>query len=259
MSSRALPCALLLCVMCCAASSVAHAAGTRTGRLGMMLDVHGYMTPAGVLVPLRGIAEWLGAAVEYRPPAVTVRLGERSVALTLGAETATVDGRRVTLGVPARVIGNVTCVPVRFIAEALACDVQYLGRSDQTEVTGHIRHVRLRAANGEAVVLVHAAPPDVVAGIVAAAEAAAGDARFGFDYLLEVTKTADDWAKAHQPTWLDGHGFAQQWRTGFYRRSGGAWKRIALSSRVSYAPEDLDALGIPLSVAKSLGVEIEDW
>lgn len=256
MSPRTLPCALLLSVVCCAMLGTAQAAGTRTGRLGILVDVHGYMTPKGVLVPLRGIAEWLGATVEYKPPVVTVQLGERSVALTLGAETVEVDGRRVKLSVPARVIGNMTCVPVRFVAEALGCDVQYISRSDQTEATGHIRHVRVRAANREAVILVHAASPDVVAGIVASAEAAGSVERMGFDYVLGVTKTAGDWAKAHQPSWRDDHGFAQHWRTGFYRRSGGAWKRVALSSRVSYALEDLDMLGIPLSVAKSLGMEI---
>ena len=82
-----------------------------------------------LLVPLRGIFEALGAQVEWDAPTRTVRARSASseMLLPLGSRTATVDGRTVTLDVPADVVGGRTLVPLRFVAEALGAEVRWDG------------------------------------------------------------------------------------------------------------------------------------
>jgi len=234
------------------------AAAPRIGRCDVLLDAHGYNTGKGVVVPLRPVAEWLGATVTYRKPSVEVRLGDRVVSLKVGAREAVVDGKPKALSASAKVYGGTLCVPVRFVAEALGCAVEYVTGTERTEVVGHIEHVVVRAKSRQVRVLVHEAPPDVVAAIVAADVAKHGAAGRGTEYLLQVTRTAGNWAKAHEPDWMDAYGFGQHWRTGFYRKEGRGWVAVASSSRVSYARDDLKQMGVPVEVARALGSEVED-
>lgn len=256
MKSRVTLTTLAVVVAC--ALSVAASAETRTGRCDVLLDAHAYNTGSGVVVPLRPIAEWMGAEVEYRAPVVEVRLGRRVVSLKVGARQATVNGQVKKLATPAKVYGSVLCVPVRFVAEALGCEVEYMSEGSQVEVTGYIDHVLVSGGGNQARVLVHSVPPDVTAAIIAAHEREAGDEGRGFDYLIGVTRRAGDWAKAHQPDWWDDYGFGQHWRTGFYHRTGSGWEFVSSSSRVSYARDDLERMGIPVEVARALGSEIEE-
>lgn len=80
-----------------------------------------------VLVPLRGIFEEMGATVEWRPATRTVLAasGSTLVELQIGSRIAQVDGRPVTLDVPAMIIGGRTLVPLRFISESLGAAVQW--------------------------------------------------------------------------------------------------------------------------------------
>ena len=80
-----------------------------------------------VLVPLRGVLEKMGAFVEWAPATRTVvaQRGNTHVELPVGSQTATVDGRQVTLDVPAAVMGGSTMVPLRFVGEALGADVRW--------------------------------------------------------------------------------------------------------------------------------------
>src|SRR5258708_1755566 len=70
-----------------------------------------------VLVPLRGIMEKLGAYVGFDGSTRTVTASKSGVdmSLRLGDRHATVNGRDVTLDVPAQEISGSTMVPLRFV------------------------------------------------------------------------------------------------------------------------------------------------
>ncbi|MCI3922946.1 stalk domain-containing protein [Paenibacillus sp. TRM 82003] len=84
------------------------------------------------LVPLRDIFEVLGASVSWDPATneVTATKGtgseQTTVKLTLNSETAYINGREVTLSVPAQTVNNRTVVPLRFVSEALGADVKWV-------------------------------------------------------------------------------------------------------------------------------------
>lgn len=80
-----------------------------------------------VLVPLRGIFEKMGATVEWQPVtrSVVAARGSTLVELQIGSRIARVDGRPVTLDVPAMIIGGRTLVPLRFISESLGARVDW--------------------------------------------------------------------------------------------------------------------------------------
>ena len=84
------------------------------------------------LVPVRLIAEKLGAAVTWVPDTRQVLILEsgRNIVLTLGSSTALVNGQTVELpgGVPAGVVKwdglESTMVPLRFVSEQLGATVR---------------------------------------------------------------------------------------------------------------------------------------
>lgn len=80
-----------------------------------------------VMVPLRGVLEQMGAFVGWDPATRTVfaQKSGTDVQLSIGSRTATVNGRTVTLDVPAQIIGGSTMVPLRFLSEALGSEVAW--------------------------------------------------------------------------------------------------------------------------------------
>lgn len=78
-----------------------------------------------VLVPLRAIFESLDATVDYDSASKTItgRQNDRLIILRINDKTASVNGKKVTLDVPASIIKGSTLVPVRFIGESLGADV----------------------------------------------------------------------------------------------------------------------------------------
>ncbi|WP_186438480.1 copper amine oxidase N-terminal domain-containing protein [Cohnella terricola] len=89
------------------------------------------------MVPLRGIFEALNARVQWNQKAQTVTATKRdtTVVLTLGAKTATINNKVVTLDSPARAIHGRTMVPVRFVSEALGDDVAWDKLSQSVLIT----------------------------------------------------------------------------------------------------------------------------
>ncbi|MEG1721173.1 MAG: N-acetylmuramoyl-L-alanine amidase family protein [Pseudoflavonifractor sp.] len=85
------------------------------------------------LVPVRAVAEPLGATVLWAPETrqVILRKGSSTIVLTLGSATALVNGKETLLpdGVPACVIkykgSEATMVPLRFVSEALGAQVTW--------------------------------------------------------------------------------------------------------------------------------------
>lgn len=79
------------------------------------------------LVPVRFIAESLGAKVGWneKTSTVAVTAEQKAVAMTLGSRTMTVDGRETTLDVAAESINGRTFIPLRALAEAFGKKVFY--------------------------------------------------------------------------------------------------------------------------------------
>ena len=80
-----------------------------------------------VMVPLRGVLEKLGAYVDWVPSTRTVvaTRGDLDIQLPLGGRTARVNGRSVSLDVPAMSMAGSTMVPLRFVGETLGATVRW--------------------------------------------------------------------------------------------------------------------------------------
>ncbi len=83
------------------------------------------------LVPVRAIFETLGAEVYWDGDTQTVlsQKGETFVQFKIGSNIMTINGRDITLDVPAQILNDRTLVPVRAIAEAYGCKVDWDGGS----------------------------------------------------------------------------------------------------------------------------------
>ncbi|MGV3617055.1 MAG: stalk domain-containing protein [Fimbriimonas sp.] len=90
-----------------------------------------------VMVPLRGVMERLGAYVSYNAAGrtVTATRGDVDLQLRIGDRIATVNGRQVTLDVPAQEYQGSTLVPLRFMGEALGADVRWDGAVQAVVIT----------------------------------------------------------------------------------------------------------------------------
>ena len=120
--------ALVLCI----ATSMA---ATRVELNGnpVSFDVAPFQVAGRTMVPMRAIFEALGAEVEWNASSqtVTATRGATNVRLTIGRTTARVNGRNVSLDVPAMVRRGSTMVPLRFVSEALGANVEWI-ESSQT-------------------------------------------------------------------------------------------------------------------------------
>ena len=130
---------LILCI--CVVAELAVAEPTS------VLTVQG-----STLVPLRYIAQWLGASVAFDADtrAISLAVGERRASLRLDSPEALVDGEPLRLSVAATERGGVTYVPLRFVAEALGAEVSW----HQQAACATVRH----PSTGEVLVLAADAP-----------------------------------------------------------------------------------------------------
>lgn len=89
-----------------------------------------------VVVPVRAVAEALGAQVEWesRSRQVTLRREGREVRAWVGATAAWRDGVRYRLDVPPFIQGGRLLVPVRFFAEGLGAAVQWDGATREVHI-----------------------------------------------------------------------------------------------------------------------------
>ena len=90
-----------------------------------------------VLVPLRGVFEKIGAFVDWVPETRTVvaQKGDIDVELTVGSPSAVINGKRVVLDTPAKILTGSTMVPLRFLGEALGADVRWDAGSRTVMIT----------------------------------------------------------------------------------------------------------------------------
>lgn len=85
------------------------------------------MIQGRVMLPLRAIFEALGASVNWdsKSQTVTGYKEDTTVVLKMKSKVATINGKSVTLDVPAQILRGRTMVPVRFVSEALGQDVDW--------------------------------------------------------------------------------------------------------------------------------------
>ncbi|MDO4552575.1 MAG: N-acetylmuramoyl-L-alanine amidase family protein [Bacillota bacterium] len=79
------------------------------------------------LIPARALFEGMGGEVLWDGEArmVTILWGSYRIQLTIDSTTAFVNGAQETLDVPATIINDRTLIPVRFVAEAIGCTVDW--------------------------------------------------------------------------------------------------------------------------------------
>lgn len=101
------------------------------------LDVAPFIDKGRTFVPFRFIGESLGAQVGYTTDAsgkvatVSYKLGSTSITLYIGSKNAVVNGKTVKLDVPPQIVQGRTVVPIRFVTEALGCQVDWDGEKQE--------------------------------------------------------------------------------------------------------------------------------
>jgi hypothetical protein len=78
-----------------------------------------------VMVPVRGVFERLGGEIlwDQRTRTVTGAEGDNKFTLRVGRRQAFVNGQRVPLDAPPRVVNGAVYVPLRFVSEAMGAKV----------------------------------------------------------------------------------------------------------------------------------------
>lgn len=76
-------------------------------------------------VPLRSVAEWMGADVSYRRGVITATRDTNVLVLAVGRDEASIDGRIRALDAPPFMAGSITFVPLRTFADAFGARVVY--------------------------------------------------------------------------------------------------------------------------------------
>ena len=99
-------------------------------------DASPYIENDRTMVPIRVISESLGAEVEWDQETLTAAISKdgQTVNITIGSDTAEVNGESQALDAPAALLMSRTYVPVRFIAESLGWDVEWNGETYTVEI-----------------------------------------------------------------------------------------------------------------------------
>lgn len=93
----------------------------------LKLDSQPVLLNNTTLVPMRSIFEALEINVEYNPETkqIIANKADTIIELTLNQNTAQINGSFITLNVAPQSINNTTFVPLRFISEALNCNIDW--------------------------------------------------------------------------------------------------------------------------------------
>ena len=79
------------------------------------------------LLPMRSLFESLGATIEWnqQTKTVTATKDKQTIVLTIGSKQTKVNGKTITIDVPALIIDERTYIPVRFVTESLGAKVEW--------------------------------------------------------------------------------------------------------------------------------------
>ncbi|MDF2628305.1 MAG: hypothetical protein K0R39_2136 [Symbiobacteriaceae bacterium] len=147
---RRLLAALTLAITLITGSFSAQAAdnGIRVRLNGQLLSVDVITQNGFSMVPVRAVSEMLGATVKWNEAtqSVSIQRGSVSILLPLGSYSAAVNNKKVDLDVPAQLIGTLTYVPLRFIADSFGVRIAwdgslntiYIGSGDPRTFVGRV-------------------------------------------------------------------------------------------------------------------------
>ena len=87
------------------------------------------------MLPMRLIFQELGATVNYKDRQIEARRGDITIKLALDSKEMQVGSFIKQLDVPAVSVGGRTMLPLRAVAEALQCQVQWDNASKTVTIT----------------------------------------------------------------------------------------------------------------------------
>ena len=90
-------------------------------------DAQPFIEQDVTLVPMRAIMDNLGATVVWdaQTKTATAKKDDKTVVLTIDSKVAMVNGQAVELEAAAKIVGNRTFVPVKFIGEQFGLNVEW--------------------------------------------------------------------------------------------------------------------------------------
>jgi|LSQX01.1.fsa_nt_gb hypothetical protein len=88
------------------------------------------------LVPIRAIAEAMGGTVGWNNATrtVTIECMGRNVEMTINSKTMLVNGTVQQMDIAAQLVNGRTVLPVRFVSEAVGCEIQWIGSTRQVVI-----------------------------------------------------------------------------------------------------------------------------
>lgn len=100
-------------------------------------DVDPVVIDDRTMIPVRLLSEALGASVEWigEEQSVIVRSEEALIKLTIGDRNYTIDGSNYVMDTEPILVNDRTLVPLRFISEALNCDVSWDQNNQKATIT----------------------------------------------------------------------------------------------------------------------------
>ncbi|MCL2166688.1 MAG: copper amine oxidase N-terminal domain-containing protein, partial [Clostridiales bacterium] len=103
----------------------------------LVFDVPPQIVNGRTLVPLRGIFEEMGAAIEYDGATQTVTATKDGtvVILTIGDTSPAINGAVVPIDQPGIIVDGRTLAPLRFVAEAFGGSVEWNGDTQTATIT----------------------------------------------------------------------------------------------------------------------------
>ncbi len=125
--ARSIALTAAVAVVAAALSSLSKPVALRVDGQRMLSDVPPVTTSKGAYVPLRVVAESLGAQTTYDPKAATIELvrGHEEMRLRTGDRSATLDGKRIVLATAPFSVRGRTMVSLATIARAFGTRVRY--------------------------------------------------------------------------------------------------------------------------------------
>ena len=89
------------------------------------------------MLPIRFIAEALGAKVDWIEESQTVKITAENIdiSLVIGEDFATVNGEKIDLDSPSFIENDRTYLPIRFVSEKLGADVSWDDATQTVSIT----------------------------------------------------------------------------------------------------------------------------
>ncbi len=108
-----------------------------------------YVENGRTMMPVRGLAEAIGADVSFdaEEQTVTVETPETMVLMTIGLDEMEVNGESVSLLNAPEIVNDRTMLPVRDVAEALDCEVEWVQETETAVFTRPLQTKRIIAFN----------------------------------------------------------------------------------------------------------------